>query len=87
MTQFSTFATAEFLLLMQWTAPTAGIAMCQSVVAIADRRESAYGYEPTRAGLVETLPGPHDLHALITPPEPQNLTRDRRKMYFSPRLA
>ncbi len=65
MTQFSTFATAEFLLLMQWTAPATGIAMCQYVVALAATRESAYGYKPTWAGLVKTEPSPHDLHALI----------------------
>ena len=42
-TQFSTFATAEFLLLMQWTAPATGIAMCQYFVALAATRESAVG--------------------------------------------
>ena len=31
------------LLLMQWTAPTTGIAMCQNAVAVEGRRESAYG--------------------------------------------
>ena len=29
--------------LMRWTAPTTGIAMCQIPVAVAGRRESAYG--------------------------------------------
>ncbi len=34
---------AECRLLMRWKAPTAGIAMCHIAVAIADRRESAFG--------------------------------------------
>ena len=38
------------LLLMQWTAPTTGIAMCQSAVAIAERRESPLGYSETFSG-------------------------------------
>ena len=29
---------------MQWTAPTTGIAMCQSAFAVAKWHESAYGY-------------------------------------------
>ncbi len=37
-------------LLMQWTAPTTGIAMYENAVAIADRRESAYGYKETSSG-------------------------------------
>ncbi len=30
---------------------------------------------PSRAGQLETQPSPHDLHALITPPELPNLTQ------------
>ena len=30
---------------MLWTAPTTGIAMCQSTIVIAERRESGYGYK------------------------------------------
>jgi hypothetical protein len=29
--------------MMQWTAPTTGIAMCQNVVDVAEPFESAYG--------------------------------------------
>ncbi len=37
-------------LVMQWTAPITGIAMCQSAVAVVELRESAYGYTlPSRA--------------------------------------
>ena len=32
-------------LLMRWTAPATGIAMCQSAVAVVDRRESPFGYK------------------------------------------
>ena len=35
------------------------------------------GYEPTWAGVVEALPSPLDLHALITPSEILHLTRSR----------
>ncbi len=37
-------------------------------------RESASGYKPPWAEQVETQPSPHDLHALITPPERLNVT-------------
>ena len=33
--------------MMQWTAPTTGIAMCQNVVDVAEPFESAYGYKQT----------------------------------------
>jgi hypothetical protein len=33
----------RLLLMMQWTAPIAGIAMCQSAVAVEERLESAVG--------------------------------------------
>ncbi len=36
--------------------------------------ENSLGYKPTRAGLVDTQPSPHNLHALITPPELLHLT-------------
>ncbi len=51
--------------LMLWTAPTTGIAMCPIAVTVAERRESAYGYELPWAGIVNTKPSQHDLHALI----------------------
>ena len=54
-------------LLMLWMARATGIAMCQIAVAVEGRRESAYGYKPTWAGLVEAQPNPPYLHALITP--------------------
>ncbi len=53
------------LLLMLWTAPTTGIAICPISTALEERRESAYGYKPTWAGLVKDQPSPPDLHALI----------------------
>ncbi len=56
---------AECRLLLRWTAPTAGIEMRQIAVAVEGRHESAYGYEPTWAGQVESQPSPHELHALI----------------------
>ena len=34
---------------------------------------SAFGYKPTCAGLVDTPPSLHELHALITPPEAARL--------------
>ncbi len=67
-------------LLMLWMARATGIAMCQIPVAVAELRESGCGYKPTRAGLVETQPSPHDLHALITPTERLNVTRSRRNV-------
>ncbi len=67
----------ECRLLMQWTAPTAGIAMCHIAVAVEGRRESAYGYKPIWAGQVDTQPSPNELHALITPPELLHLTHRR----------
>jgi len=33
-------------LLMQWTAPTTGIAVCQSAIAVVERRKSPLGYQP-----------------------------------------
>jgi len=30
---------------MLWTAPAAGIAMCHIVIAVTERRESAYDYK------------------------------------------
>ncbi len=59
---------------MLWAVPATGIALCQSAVAIADRRESAYGYKPTWAGFIDAQPSPLEPHALITPPELLNLT-------------
>ncbi len=41
---------------------------------------SPFGYKPTWAGLVETQPSPHDLHALITPPELLHMTHLRQCM-------
>ncbi len=38
---------------------------------------SVLGYEPTWAGLVEPEPSPHELHALITPPDLLRLTLGR----------
>ena len=35
---------------------------------------TAVGYKPTWAGIVEAQPSPHELHALITPPELLHLT-------------
>ena len=43
-------------LFMLWMERATGIAMCQIAVDIAERLKSAYGYEPTRAGPVETQP-------------------------------
>ncbi len=43
-------------LLRLWMARATGIAMSQIAVDIAERLKSAYGYEPTRAGPVETQP-------------------------------
>ncbi len=60
---------------MQWTAPAAGIAMCQNVVALAATRESAYGYKPPWTGSVEALSGLSELHALIMPPDLLHLTQ------------
>ncbi len=40
--------------LMQRTAPFTGIAMCPIAVAVAERRESAFGYKQTLAGLKTT---------------------------------
>jgi hypothetical protein len=37
----------ECPLLMQWTAPATGIAMCQNLVVIEERLESAFGYKQT----------------------------------------
>ena len=54
--------------LMRRASPTDGNVMCEFVFAIAKLRESAFGYEPTWAGQVETQPSPLQLHALITPP-------------------
>jgi hypothetical protein len=49
--------------MMQWTAPTAGIAMCQNAVEVAERLESAYGYERTfsRPKLKSALPPASDI--------------------------
>ncbi len=39
---------------MQWTVPTTGIAMCQSAVAVVERRESRLGYQlPNRSPLLD----------------------------------
>ncbi len=39
------------LLLMLWTAPTTGIAICPISTALEERRESAYGYKQTSSHL------------------------------------
>ncbi len=36
----------EWLLVMQWTAPTTGITMCRIGVSVDERRMSPFGYEP-----------------------------------------
>ena len=36
------------------------------------RLMSESGYEPTKAGLIETQPSPQELHALITPTLPRD---------------
>ena len=43
---------------MQRTAPFTGIAMCPIAVAVAERRESAFGYKQTLAGLKTTSASP-----------------------------
>ncbi len=34
-------------LMMLWTAPATGVAMCQNAVDVAEQLESAYGYKQT----------------------------------------
>ncbi len=50
-----------------------------AVQALAAHRAqmSVLGYEPPWPGIVKAKPSPHDLHALITPPEHLDLTRKR----------
>ncbi len=53
---------------MLWAAPTTGIAICQIAVAIADRRESAYGYKQTssRPKLTSAVPPKADILVAVT---------------------
>ncbi len=37
----------ESPLMVQWTAPATGIAMCQNLIAIEEQLESAFGYKQT----------------------------------------
>ncbi len=48
----------ESPVLMLWTAPATGIAMCPIPTALEERRESAVGYKQTLAGL-KTTPALH----------------------------
>jgi hypothetical protein len=41
---------AQCPFVMQWTAPTTGIAMCQNTVDVAERFESASGYKQRAPG-------------------------------------
>ncbi len=55
-------------LMMLWTAPATGVAMCQNAVDVAERLESAYGYKQTssRPKLTSALPPEADILAAVT---------------------
>ncbi len=51
---------------MLWTPPATDNVMYQFAVSFVESGMSVRGYELPWAGMVETQPNPHDLHALIT---------------------
>ena len=57
---------------MLWTAPTTGIAMCQSAVAIEEQRESAFGYTQTSQAALR--------HGEITP---ESRSRNRFRLLYA----